>query len=214
MRGADLRERLRGAGLEEDFLGEDHPPITHYQLGDASGLYVEFLTPRAGGVLRRDGNSDDTATIAGVTAQKLRHLDLLLMRPLRIELSGALGYPIDPPRTVLAAAPAAFLAQKLLVLEKRRPEDAEKDILYLHDTVQIFADALDALRAEWNVLPVDATRRRRVADIAATRFDAVDDRLRGAARIASDAGRPMEADDLAERCHVGLTIVLGADSDA
>jgi hypothetical protein len=45
----DIRARLLAHGFTEEFLGDDHPPATHYNLGgDASGFYAEFLTPLAG----------------------------------------------------------------------------------------------------------------------------------------------------------------------
>jgi hypothetical protein len=78
----NLRERLLARGFREEFLGDDRPPVTHYQLGDRdAGFYVEFLTPLLGGEFRRDQTRDVTMTIAGVTAQKLRYLELLLIAP-------------------------------------------------------------------------------------------------------------------------------------
>jgi len=42
----NLRERLVACGFHEDFVGNDRPPVTHYQLGgDDQGFFVEFLTP-------------------------------------------------------------------------------------------------------------------------------------------------------------------------
>jgi len=81
-RDAGIRERLAASGFREEFLGDDRPPVTHYSLGDeASGFYVEFLSPLLGGDRRRDGSRDVTERIAGVTAQKLRYLDILLVEP-------------------------------------------------------------------------------------------------------------------------------------
>jgi hypothetical protein len=49
----NLRERLLSHGFHEEFLGDDRPPVTHYQLGDIdAGFYVEFLTPLIGGEFR------------------------------------------------------------------------------------------------------------------------------------------------------------------
>src|SRR4051812_17789565 len=40
----DIRARLLAHGFIEEFLGNDHPPATHYHLGgEASGFYAEFL---------------------------------------------------------------------------------------------------------------------------------------------------------------------------
>ena len=51
----DIRARLLAHGFTEEFLGHDHPPATHYHLGgEASGFYVEFLTPLVGGEYDRE----------------------------------------------------------------------------------------------------------------------------------------------------------------
>src|SRR5258708_9803493 len=45
----DIRVRLLAQGFTEEFLGDDHPPATHYHLrSDQSGFYAEFLTPPVG----------------------------------------------------------------------------------------------------------------------------------------------------------------------
>src|SRR5437762_1563163 len=42
----NLRARLQNAGFEEQFLGDNYPPVTHYRLGNEEGsFYAEFLTP-------------------------------------------------------------------------------------------------------------------------------------------------------------------------
>jgi hypothetical protein len=52
----DIQERLTKSGFREEFLGDDHPPATHYRLGDGqTGFYAEFLTPLIGSEYRRDG---------------------------------------------------------------------------------------------------------------------------------------------------------------
>ncbi len=81
----DIRERLVKAGFEEEFLGEENPPATHFRLGtDPTGFYAEFLTPLIGSDYKR-GKRDATTQIAGVGVQKLRYLDLLLQSPWSIE---------------------------------------------------------------------------------------------------------------------------------
>jgi nucleotidyltransferase-like protein len=41
--GDDLRERLLANGFEEERLGQDKPPATHYRLRDAeTGFFAEF----------------------------------------------------------------------------------------------------------------------------------------------------------------------------
>jgi hypothetical protein len=83
-RHEDLRGLLLQAGFTERLVGQQRPPVTYYQLG-TEAFYAEFLTPLRGRGIRRDGTADRTAHVAGVTTQKLRHLELLLVRPLAPE---------------------------------------------------------------------------------------------------------------------------------
>ena len=109
----NLRERLLSCGFHEEFLGDDRPPVTHYQLGDIdAGFYVEFLTPLVGSEFKRDETRKVTTTIAGVTAQKLRHLDVLLIAPWSVPLtSGASAGQL--PASIIIANPVSYIAQKL-----------------------------------------------------------------------------------------------------
>lgn len=93
-RGRTLRELLLGAHFVENLSGSESPPKTKYQLDAASSVYVEFITPLLGGGFRRDGTLDATATIQGVSAEKLRHVDLLLACPWTVELTSADGYAV------------------------------------------------------------------------------------------------------------------------
>ena len=40
-----VRKRLLKAGFEEECIGEDRPPATHYHYGKGGGFYAEFLAP-------------------------------------------------------------------------------------------------------------------------------------------------------------------------
>jgi len=92
---ADMRDRLLAAGFEEEFLGEENPPATHFRLGtDPTGFYAEFLTPLVGSEDKR-GRRDVTAKIAGVTAQKLRYVDVLMRSPWPLALDASQGFPVS-----------------------------------------------------------------------------------------------------------------------
>ncbi len=138
----DLRERLIPGGFTEEFLGADQPPATHYRLSDVgSGFYVEFLTPLVGGEYDRRNRRKATLRVAGVTSQQLRYIELLLQRPWTIEVhEGSFSGSIP------VANPVTFMVQKLLIHRRRRPEDRAKDILYIHDTLQLFGARLDELK--------------------------------------------------------------------
>jgi nucleotidyltransferase-like protein len=51
VKGVSIRDRLLAAGFQEEFVGEDRPPATHYHLRAHEGFYVEFLTPLVGSEL-------------------------------------------------------------------------------------------------------------------------------------------------------------------
>jgi hypothetical protein len=67
-------------------------------------------------------------------------VDLLLGSPWKVELSRANGWIAHPTR---------FMAQKLLIHDRRERRSRAKDILYLHDTIELFGASLDVLREDW-----------------------------------------------------------------
>ncbi len=146
----DVRERLIANGFEEERLGQDQPPATHYRLGDAkTGFYAEFLTPLFGPEHGRDGKPKATRRVAGVVSQQLRHLEILLLTPWTVSLSGSNGFSLEDPKEVRIANPASFLAHKVLIHKKRMRVKFAKDILYIHDTLEIFGARLDDLNRGW-----------------------------------------------------------------
>ncbi len=44
------------------------------------------------------------------------------------------------------ANPASFLAQKILIHEQSAYKDKAKDLLYIHDTIEVFSENLDELQ--------------------------------------------------------------------
>lgn len=92
----NMRGRLLVAGFEEEMSGDDQPPITYYPIGSAEQpFYVEFLTPLLGSENNRDGTPDTRERGGGISAQKLRHLDLLLLDPWSVALGVANGFSLD-----------------------------------------------------------------------------------------------------------------------
>jgi hypothetical protein len=76
----DIKAALEKDGFKEQLSGEFKPPVAHYILGEEDrGFYAEFLTPLSGSGRKRTGEQDATLTAAGITAQKIRHLDVLLV---------------------------------------------------------------------------------------------------------------------------------------
>lgn len=200
-----LRERLLSRGFHEQFLGDDRPPVTHYQLGDRdAGFYVEFLTPLVGGEFRRDDIRDVTATIAGITAQKLLYLDVLLIAPWSVSLG--VGADIGQlPVRINIANPVSYIVQKLLVSGKRKPAERAKDVLYIHDTLELFGASIPEMRALWfdQVRPQLVSRTEtRVRHSVARLFSQLNDPIRQAALMATQRTRTPEA--VLEVCATGL----------
>lgn len=201
----DIGTALRAAGFEEELSGEQIPPVTHFRLGGGDrGFYVEFLTPPTGGALRRVGTPNATVRRAGVTAQKLRHLDLLLMEPWTVAVQG------EPAATVRIANPVSFIAQKLLIGKMRPPRKRAHDILHIHDTLDAFGGSIDALGALWHdtLLPaLPAATARAVRAKASHEFEQVSDRIRAAARIPQD--RQLVPERMQQLLAYGLAVVFG-----
>jgi hypothetical protein len=204
-RRPSIRELLVADGFKEDFLGDDKPPATHYRLGsEAGGFYAEFLTPLVGGELTRGRRRKATVQVAGVTSQPLRHLELLLQQPWLVELDPG-EFRVQGRKAVQIANPVSFLAQKLLIHKKRNHANRAKDILYIHDTLQLFGPRLEDLREEWigKVLPqAQSSAAKTVAKACEWLFAETSDAIREAAAIAVD--RHLSPGAVRESCRYGL----------
>jgi len=151
------------------------------------------------------GQRDATASIAGVSAQKLRHIELLLAAPWKVKVNAATGYPTTDRLLVQIPNPAAFLVQKLLIHDRREPADRAKDLLYIHDTIEAFGDALPELRKLWqeSIRPLLSLKARRsIEDAPKVLFSEVNDSVREAVRMA--AGRLHSPLQLIETCEIRL----------
>ncbi|MDA1307220.1 MAG: GSU2403 family nucleotidyltransferase fold protein [Acidobacteria bacterium] len=184
--------------------------MTHYQLGtDSEGFYAEFLTPLRGGTHKRDGSPDETEKIQGVNAQKLRHLELLLIEPWNAEISTRTGFPLTDAALVLVPNPVSFIVQKLLVYFDRKPEKRPGDLLYIHDTIVVFSPVLDDLAALWrsSVAPALSSKGyRELTDNVSATVGAVTDTLRNAARMVPT--RRMDPEIMRRVCSEGLKRLL------
>lgn len=119
------------------------PPLTRYQR--EGGLPIEFVADLKGSATDRKGNPKEVVAVAGITAEQLRYVYPLELRP----WSPAEG--VGPPvlSAVRIANPVTYLFQKILVNARRQPPKDGNDLLYIADTVDMFGDALTVLRDEW-----------------------------------------------------------------
>lgn len=186
----DIGAALEAADFKADLLGEHAPPVTYYRLsGDDKGFYAEFLVPLIGDRVRRDGRPNATVAKAGVTAQKLRHLDVLLQSPWLVGLGTSVDVPLALPTEVMLPNPVSFIAQKLLIRKYRLPDKQAQDALYIHDTLDLFAGHLGELKEIWaeKIRPkLHPKTAGEVECLHREQFGAVSDVIRNAARIPQD----------------------------
>jgi hypothetical protein len=207
----NIATALKAAGFEQELSGDEIPPVAAYRLAaDDQGFFTEFLTPLLGDGTKRTGQADATTRVAGITAQKLRHLELLLASPWTLALSPDMGVPVHTPAVVRVANPVSFIAQKLLIHGRRKADKRAQDALYVHDTLELFGGQLAALRALWSsdLQPTMPTATiTRLQRLRHDQYGAVSDVHRAAVRIPQD--RTLAPELLQARCAYGLEEVLG-----
>lgn len=207
----NVRAALVEAGFTEEFFGDDAPPATHYGLGEEDdGFYAEFLTPLSGSGTKRNGKRDATVTKAGITAQKMRYLELLLVEPWNVRVGRERGVPIAADLDLFLPNPTSFIVQKLLIHSSRTSDKKAQDVLYIHDTLELFGASLGELSRLWVevVRPtMAAITAKRAEAIAQELFAEVTDTIRNAARIPQD--RRLAPDNVQRACEYGLGEILG-----
>jgi hypothetical protein len=204
-----IKARLQEAGFEEQLTGHHQPPVSQYTLGEdePSGFYAEFLTPLIGPSTTRDGKHLATLGKAGITAQRLRYLDLLLTSPWTVALTPEWGAaaPID----LRIPNPVSFIVQKLLIHDDRPRDKKAQDLLYIHDTLELFAPELDNLAEIWRgeVRPSmpEKWAERALREKEAL-FGVLHDRIRDAAAIPQN--RDLDPERMRAMCAAALSEIL------
>jgi hypothetical protein len=207
-----MHKALQEAGFTEEFFGDDSPPASHYRLGDEdAGFYAEFLTPLVGSEIKR-GKRDATMSEAGITAQKLRYLDIVLIKPWSVRVGPKRQVPIEADVNLFVPNATSFIVQKLLIHSGRPAAKKAQDVLYIHDTLELFGGSLGELRRLWaeEVRPGIAKPWARKAEaLAQELFAEVTDTIREAARIPQD--RRLVPEDVQRACAYGLDEILGKE---
>jgi len=102
---------------------------------------------------------------------------------------------------------------KVLVLNERKHGKQSKDVLYIHDTLLMFSAALGKFQVSARLVAQELHPKwlRTFDERRRGLFANVDDRLRGAARIALESGRahPPSAEQVRLLCQQGLERVFG-----
>ena len=107
------------------------------------------------------------------------------------------------------ANPATFVAQKLQIHRRRSVDDRARDLLYIHDTLQLFGPRLPDMRTEWHVhLAPQIPNRTLKALTRSSRalFLDLSDDIRRAARISAE--RKLTPEAIREVCAYGVEQLL------
>jgi hypothetical protein len=106
----------------------------------------------------------------------------------------------------------SYIVQKLLIHSERPPHKKAQDILYIHDTLELFGGSLDELRRLWleEVRPAMPSKTARRAEARARElFSEVTDTIREAARIPQD--RELAPEHVQRACAYGLGEIFSSD---
>jgi hypothetical protein len=112
--------------------------------------------------------------------------------------------------TVQIANPASFIAQKILIHGKRTREERTRDILYLHDTLDVFGARMPDLQACWRDKlrgRLSGGSRTAVGRSAHLLFGSLSDDIQRAARIFPERG--LDPESIRSICHYGLLEIFG-----
>lgn len=207
----DIKAALIQHGFKEQLAGDHRPPVAHYALGEESGgFYAEFLTPLTGSGVKRSGVQDATMAMAGISAQKIRYLDILLVDPWVITLDPGNGVPVPSSIDVQVANPLCFMIQKFLIQEDRPAAKQAQDVLYIFDTIELFGSLLDEFHEKWKTtisLALGDKLSNRVLTLSKVTFSGVNDVTRAAVRIPQN--RNLTPEQLQRTCQFAFEQILG-----
>ncbi|MEM5373310.1 GSU2403 family nucleotidyltransferase fold protein, partial [Paraburkholderia azotifigens] len=154
---------------------------------------------------------DATELNAGVVAQKLRYLEVLLFQPWLVTIpadESGLGEAVIDLRV---PNPVSFIIQKLLIRDERRQQKRlANDVVYIHDALQIFYGAIDTdLVAIWKELEgtLHRNQQQSVRDGVRELFSEMNDVIREAVTIPTD--RRVDPDNMLRLCREGFEELFG-----
>lgn len=210
----DIKAALIEHGFKEQLSGEYNPAVAHYTLGDDNdGFYAEFLTPLSGSGVKRDGKPDATMKMAGISAQKIRNLDILLIDPWVITLDPRNGIPLPTPMDIQVANPLSFMVQKFLIQKDRPPAKQAQDVLYIYDTIELFGTLLDEFHETWKnrISPALGEKLSNIVlTLSMSTFSKVNDVTRAAARIPQN--RRLSPEQIQQTCLLAFETILNNEN--
>lgn len=205
----DMKAALLERGFKEALAGDFRPPTASYTLGEEQGgFYAEFLTPLIGSGMKRGGAPDATLSKGGISAQKIRHLDVLLVDPWTISLEPKDGFPLPAAMDVRVANPLCFMVQKFLIVDYRKADKQAQDLLYVYDTLETYGGLLEDFQTSWRnvVAPSLGKQAAEVAAVTKAAFSGINDLIRAAARIPTD--RNLSPEDIQRTCQLAFEQIL------
>jgi hypothetical protein len=141
--GEFLDKQLTDSGFVVLLGGQEPPHVMQYQparYGDVRGpVYIEFLTPRKGGAEVRGQDRTVLEVQAGLNAQALPYLDLLLNAPLPFDVSVIPETGLRKSTQILLPDPMAYVLQKVLARNRRKPNKKETDQAHIYDVVALWS---------------------------------------------------------------------------
>ena len=206
----DIKAALIDHGFKEHLGGERRPPVAHYTLGEENGgFYAEFLTPLIGSGVKRGGEEDATMMMAGISAQKIRYLEILLVDPWVITLDPLSGIPLPSKMDIQVANPLCFMIQKFLIQKDRNMAKQAQDVLYIYDTIELFGALLDEFHDAWNkrISPeLGEKLSNTVRTLSKSTFASINDVIRTAALIPKD--RKLSPEQIQRTCQIAFETIL------
>jgi hypothetical protein len=104
----------------------------------------------------------------------------------------------------------SFIVQKLLIHKRRDADKKAQDVLYIHDTLELFGASLHKLRTVWEGevrAKMSPKTTKRALATASELFENVTDTIRNAARIPQD--RKLQPENLRAATEYGLNEAFG-----
>ena len=148
-------------------------------------------------------------SMAGISAQKIRHLDILLVDPWMITLDPRLGIPLPSSMDAKVANPLCFIVQKFLIQKYRPAAKQAQDVLYIYDTIELFGALLEDFHEAWTrkISPaLGAKLSSTVLIVSQSTFSSVNDVIRAAALIPQN--RKLSPEQIQQTCQLAFEIIL------
>jgi len=144
--GLDLAACFDRAGFDYIDIGTEFQESGVFRSRNDPTFTVQLLVPRRGSGTTRAGDPIRSRRVGGVPVEVLRGLDLLEVEPWRV------AWDVGSRKRVELSVchPIPFLLAKLVLtcVASRALEDRAKDLIYVLDTIRLFAGREEALLQE------------------------------------------------------------------